>query len=256
MTTSFPDDSAQRAIVILDQPESPQAVAKVLSDVLGLSATDALIHARLAPGVLSDRLAAEAAQRLADGLQAAGIRAAVVAPAELLDFRTPHVVHHAHLLEQGLEIVTDRGTADGLIPWNRIACISAGQVPLETAQRYDWNDEHVFSTARRSHHDPHVAKLPPVMELWLVDRDDPRPFRLDQTRMNYETLGAIKTDSSTENFRLFLTRLVELAPAATLSPATRTYLDRGSLLQYSFPSTNDLQRATQLLLLRNRHPAN
>ena len=241
-------DAPEKAVVVFGKPTDPYLVAELLMEVIGLSATDALIHARWAPGVLPDRLPAAKADLLAQRLAAAGLPAEAVEAASLIVFLGAHVVHHARILDAGLEVITERGTADGLIPWDRISLISAGQVPLETTQQYDWNDEHLFPTARRSHHMPHLAHLPPTMELWLIDTGR-QPLRIDQTRMNYETLGDAKVDSSAENFRLFLERLVARAPAAHITPSTKTYLDRGSALKYTFVSTDALQHDTQLQAL-------
>lgn len=245
MSTASSAESSRRALVVYDAVRDPHVLAELLVDVLGLMPTDALIHARHAPGVLPDRIEPALADQLIERLKANGVGAAAVDPTELIDFHHPHVVHHVHLLKEGIEILTERGTADGLVPWDRIAVISAGQVPLESAQRYDWNDEHLFATARRSHHEPHRAKLPPVMELWLIDGNDPRPFRIDQTRMNYETLGAGKVDSAAENFGVLLRRIVERAAQAYVTPSTRAYLDRASALKYTFTSTEELQHVTQ-----------
>jgi hypothetical protein len=248
METAPTADAPRKAVAIFGEPTSPHAVAELLADVAGLSPTDALIHARYAPGVLPDRLEPSQADLLVQRLVGIGLSAETIDPASLLDFHAPHIVHHARILDAGLELFTERGAADGLIPWDRLLVISAGQVPLESTQRFDWNDEHLFATARRSHHEAHRGALPPTMELWLVD-NGPKPIRIDQTRMNYETLGNDKTDSSAQNFRLFLERLTARASRAHVTPATRAFLDHGSLLKYSFASTEELQHATQLQAL-------
>jgi hypothetical protein len=251
MTAGSTADAPRKAVVVYGEPTSPHVIAELLADVGGLSPTDALIHARFAPGVLPDRLDPAQAELLAQRLAGVGLTAEVIDPETLLDFRAPHVVHHARILDAGLELITERGTADGLIPWDRLRVISVGQVPLESTQRFDWNDEHLFATARRSHHEAHRGALPPTMELWLVD-DGLCPIRIDQTRMNYETLGEAKTESSSENFRLFLQAVTTRAPRACLTPATRAYLDHGPLLKYAFDSSEELQRATQLHALMAR----
>ena len=248
MSSMSPAEAPRRAVVIYGESKSPHAVAEVIAQVTGSSTTDALIHARYAPGVLPDRLDVAQAELLVQKLAAIGLAADAVDPGELLDFHAAHTVHHARLLDAGLEVVTERGVAEGLISWDKITVISAGQVPLETGQRIAWNDEHLFAAAPRSHHEAHRGALPPTMELWLVDHGI-KPIRIDQTRMNYATLGAAKTDSSTENFRLFLKTLTQHAPQAHLTPATCAYLDHGSALHYSFTSPEQLQRVTQLQTL-------
>lgn len=238
--------NSQFAVVIFGQPASPHVVAELLVDVSKLAPTDALIHSRYAPGVLPDRLNRSVAERLVTMLQGIGLHAAAIDPARLLNFHAAHAVHHAEVLADGLQLITERGTGDGLVSWDRLSVISAGLIPLESTLQYDWNDEHLFATARRSHHEPHRTMLPPVMQLWLVLRSELVPIHIDQTRMNYETLGAAKTDSSTENFRTFLNRLLERVPHAHVTPATRAYLDHVSVLKYTFASSDELQRTTQL----------
>lgn len=238
--------NSQFAVVIFGQPASPHVVAELLVDVAKLAPTDALIHSRYAPGVLPDRLDRATAERLVNLLQGIGLHAEVIEPVQLLNFHAAHAVHHAEILVDGLQLITERGTADGLVSWDRVSVISTGLIPLESTLQYDWNDEHFFATARRSHHEPHRAMLPPVMQLWLVVRGEAAPIHIDQTRMNYETLGAAKTDSSTENFRIFLNRLVERAPHAHVTSSTRAYLDHASVLKYAFTSSDELQRTTQL----------
>jgi hypothetical protein len=221
MPSSSSSPDAPFAIVIFGQPTSPHAVAELLADIVGEAPTDALIHSRFAPGVLPERLDRPTADRLVEKLAGIGLQAEAIDSARLLNFRGAHVVHHAEILDDGLNIITERGTANGTIPWSKFSVFSAGQIPLESSQRYDWNDEHLFATARRSHHEPHRATLPPVMQLWLVNGGETIPIRIDQTRMNYETLGTAKTDSSAENFRNFLLRLLQKAPGVHVTPATR-----------------------------------
>jgi hypothetical protein len=246
--TSTTCDEQKKAIVIYDAPADSHAVADILTGVIGLSETDALIHARSAPGVLKDRLAAAQSELLIQRLTALGLSAEAIDPAELIDFHAPDIVHQARLEEQGLVFATDHG--GGLLPWEKIQVISVGQVPLETTSRLNPNDDQMFVAARRMRHKTHLAVLPPTMELWLVDGQ--KPIRLDQTRMNYDVLGEAKTESSTENFRRFLTRLTESATRAHITPATRAYLEHGSALKYMFRSTDELQRVTQLQTLLAR----
>lgn len=240
--TSPTNKEQSKAIMIFDAPTDPHVVAAILTEVVGLSPTDALIHARSVPGVLPDHVGVAQAELLIQRLSAIGLSAAAIDPAELIDFHAPDLVHQARLEEQGLVFATDHG--GGLLPWNMLRVISAGQVPLETTTRLNPGDNQMFVAARRSRPEAHLTNLPPTMELWLIGNQ--KPIRLDQTRMNYEALGEAKTESSTENFRRLLTRLTELATAAHVTPATKAYLEHGSALKYMFRSTDELQHVTQL----------
>lgn len=239
--TSKTSDEQLKAIVIYDAPSDPHDIAEILTVVAGLSPTDALIHARSAPGVLPDRLSASQSELLIRRLATIGISADAIAPADLIDFRTPEIVHQARFEAEGLVFATDHG--GGLLPWQQIKVISAGQVPLETTTRLVQSDDPMFAAGRRTHPGAHRTALPPTMELWLIS--DQRPLRIDQTRLNYDALEETKTDSSTENFRRFLIRLKELATTANLTPATIAYLRNDSALKYMFRSTNELERVTQ-----------
>lgn len=242
------NDGLQKAIVIYDAPGDPHVIAVILTEVIGLSPTDALIHARWAPGVLPDRLGSAQAESLVQRLSAIGLPAEAIDPSELIDFHAPEIVHQARLEEQGLVFATDHG--GGLLPWNKIYVVSAGQVPLETTTRLNPSENQMFVAARRSHPESHIAALPPTMELWLIHGQ--KPLRLDQTRMNYDALGEAKTESSTENFHRLLTRLTELATGAYVTPATKFYLEHGSALKYMFQSSDELQHVTQLQTLLAR----
>lgn len=243
--TSLTSNEQLAAIVIYNAPTDPHVVAAILMDVIGLSPTDALIHARSAPGVLPDRVTAAQAELLIQRFSAIGLSAEVIDVADLIDFHAPEIMHQARLEAQGLVFATDHGS--GLVPWNMLRVISAGQVPLETTTRLNPGENQMFVAARRSRPPAHVTTLPPTMELWLIGNQ--KPIRLDQTRMNYEVLGDEKTDSSTENFRRFLTHLTERATTAHVTPATKAYLQHGSALEYMFHSADELQRVTQLQTL-------
>lgn len=237
-------------VAVYEAPRDPHVVAQILVDELRLPPHDALIHARYAPGVLSERLDRTQAESLAARLIHNQCPSEALAVSALPDFRHATVSHHVRLSAAGLVLCDLRGDVERTIPWDDIALISAGLVPLESTVRTDLDDVHFFSTARHSHHMPTVARLPPVMEAWLLDDSGLRVLRLDQTRMNYETLGDRKSDSAADNFRILLERLIAASTSADCTPATMAWKSHASLFQYLFDSSNKLQRITMLHWLK------
>ena len=109
MSTTETSESPRQAVVIFDAPAAPFPIAEILAEVAGLQPTDALIHARAAPGVLPDRFSPEMADRLVQRFAAIGLSAAATDPAELVDFHFSDVVHRAVLRDEGLVFATDHG---------------------------------------------------------------------------------------------------------------------------------------------------
>lgn len=240
-------------VVVFAVPGDPHELAQVLTEVLGMHATDAIIHARSAPGILPDRLSREQAERLAAAIQKIGVRAEVASSDEVPDFHHGEVVHHCKCTDAGLEIIETHGTVEACVPWNEIDLICVGVVPQEAARHYPTGEMSVLSAARRSPHAP--LDIPPSAgpELWFIRRHPFRAFRINHKRMNYESLGDRKTDSATVNFQSFLHDLLHHASRAYVTPSTRAFLEHGSERLFHFDSTDQLRRYTQFHLLIRRH---
>jgi hypothetical protein len=165
------------------------------------------------------------------------------------------MIHHARCLDQGLEIVDLRGGREQLIAWPEIVLLAIGQVPQEHATHLATGQMAVISSARRSRVVPTEVPLTPGPEALLICEPAARAWRIDHKRMNYEYLGARKTDSATANFRIFVDDLVQRAPAAGLTRSTRAWLDHGAVDSWSFESAADLARDALLqYLLRRENP--
>lgn len=240
-------------VVVFALPGDPQELAQVLIDVLGMHPTDALVHARSAPGVLPDRLSRDRAEQLAAAIQKIGVRADVATANELPDLDHGEVVHHCVCTFAGLEIIEARGDLETSIPWSEFELICVGVVPQEAGRHYPTGEMAVLSAARRSPHTP--LDTPPTAgpELWFVHRKPFRAYRIDHRRMNYEYLGDRKSDSATVNFQSFLKDLLRYVPQAYVTPSTRAFLAHGPERKFHFDSADQLRRYTQFHLFIHRH---
>ena len=86
-----------------------------------------------------------------------------------------------------------------------------------------------------------------TLELWIVCRHPERVYRLDASKLNFESLAEHKTNSMHINLRLLLQDIVRHAPHAHLTPAAREFLDHEKLTR--FTSAEQLLNVTQLHLL-------
>jgi hypothetical protein len=240
-------------VVVFAVPEDPQELAQVLTEVLGMHATDAANHARSAPGILPDRLTRHQAEDLAAAIQKIGMRAEVARADELPDFHHGEVVHHCVCTFAGLEIIEAHGDLETCIPWSEIELICVGVVPQESARHFPTGDMSVLSAARRSPHPPLDIPASAGPELWFIRRKPFRAFRIDHKRMNYEYLGDRKSDSATVNFQSFLEDLLRYSPQAYVTPSTRAYLVHGPPRLFHFDSPEQLRRYTQFHLMIRRH---
>lgn len=242
-------------VVAFAAPGDPEELAHVLTEVLEIHPTDAMHHARRAPGILPERLSREQADRLAAAINELGLHAEVIAAGEIPDFGHAEAVHHVQCPEAGLDIFGLRGGLDDCVPWDEIELICVGVVPQETTKHYPTSEMATLSAARRTTPPPHDVRLSPGPALWFIRRSPTHAYRVDHKRMNYEYLGARKTDSATVNFRLFLEDLLRHAPRAYVTPSTRAFLGHGSERLYHFDSGEHLQRYTEFHYLAHRRAA-
>jgi hypothetical protein len=242
-------------VVVFAAPDDPHDLADVLTDVLGIHPTDAMIHSRLVPGILPDRLSREQADRLAKAVNVLGLHAECVSAEEMPDFGHGEFVHHVQFPEAGLDIFGLRGGLDDCVPWDEIDLVCVGVVPQETTKHYLTNEMTTLSAARRTAPGPLEIPLSAGPELWFIRRNPYHAYRVDHKRMNYEYLGDRKTDSATVNFRIFLDDLLRNAPHTYVTPSTRAFLAHGAERLYYFESTDRLQRYTQFHYLAHQRAA-
>lgn len=248
-----PAETPSFRVVVFAAPDDPSDLGEVLSGVLGLHPTDALVQARYAPGLLPDTLPEKTARHLVDEIGKIGIHAAAVPMAQVPCLDDVEMVHHLRLSDEGLQIIDLHGMTEQLVPWPSVELISVGQVPQETTRHFASSDMNTVRSARRTGPSTVETPLSPGPEAWIVCADPERYFRVDHKRMNYEYLGVRKSDSATTNFRLFLEDFVSQADKVYRTPATRSFLKHGSsVADYSFDSAEELQRMTQFHLLLHR----
>ncbi|MFN0056764.1 MAG: hypothetical protein ACKV0T_31860 [Planctomycetales bacterium] len=249
------DSDLSYRVAVFATPDDVADLSEVLSEVLGLHATDAMIHARAAPGILPDRLSREQSERLAQAISDSGLQAAAIPVGEIPTFDHVPMVHHARCAPAGLEILELHGRPQGAIPWSDVELVSVGQVPREGTRHFAPQEMQTVRAARRTGPSTLETPLSPGPQALIIAAGPFPVLRIDHKQMNYEYLGERKTDSATGNFRMFLDDVVSCAPAAYLTPATRAYLRHGSVADYSFESADELVRSTVLHLLLHRREA-
>lgn len=248
-----PADKSKYRVVVYAAPDDLRELGGIIERVLGAHATDALVRAHTVPGALHDELPRETAEQLAAEISQIGVRAEAVPASEVPEFNNITVVHHARLLDTGLEVLGLNAQEQMLVAWNDIDLISVGQVPQEMARHYVTGEMATISAARRTTPGPKDILMTPGPSAWLVCKNPDRQLRIDHKRMNYEYLGRRKTFSATANFRLFLDDVIARARQAYLTPSTRDYLEHGSVTDYSFASPDALKHDAILhLLIRRR----
>lgn len=255
METQASDSADAYRVVVFARPDDPTELADVLHRVLGIHPTDALVHARAAPGALPDKLTSERAEVLVAEIATLGLSAQVLPAAEVPEFEHVVVVHRATCGEAGLDVQGLHDEQHFVVPWADIELIAIGQVPQEVARHYATGEMAALSAARRTSKPPIDLPLPPGAAAWIVCRTPQRELRIDHKRMNYEYLGKRKTFSATANFRLFVDDVIARTPHAYLTPSTRDFLERGSVSNYSFDSADKLKHDAILHLVIRRRSA-
>lgn len=233
-------------IAVFGKPGDPHLIASILCETLGLTSTDATIHAHYAPGVLPLPLNRAQAERILELICGLGIQGTVVDAATLPSFKNAEAVHHARCLAEGWEIVDYRGSRSALVPWSEIDLIAVGEVPNPPVMQPLAAGHSLLSAA------PHYVTplveptVPTGPELWVIACQPTRVYHITHRAMNYESLGAAKTDSATLNFRAFVEQLIQHAGNAWKTHSTQAYLTRKALSHYEFRSSDDLQRQAEL----------
>lgn len=249
------DTTATHRVAVFAAPDDIHDLSQVLVDVLRMHPTDAALHARFAPGVLPDLLTGEQAAQLAAAINETGLHAAALAAETIPELENAETVHHVRCLDKGLEILELHGAEQCVIPWHEIELLSIGQVSLETSRHYIGTEgAGGILAARRTSPGPVDHQLPAGPEAWIIRREPLRAYRIDHKRMNYEYLGARKSDSATANFHLLIDDIIARVPETYLPPATRAFLEHGPVTDYSFESPEALKRYTVLHLLILRSP--
>ena len=233
-------------LAVFSKPDDVHELADVLVEELGLHPTDAMHEAHSVPCVLTPRLTSANADRIARAIEQLGLRTESIPLDELRAFDDLRTVHHVACRLSGLEILDLVGLPSELIPWDDLEVLSVGETPAESSHHQLTNEFTVISSAR---HLQDVATDVPAhtLELWIVCRHPERVYRLDASKLNFESLAEHKTNSMHINLRLLLQGIVHHAPYAHLTPAAREFLDHDKFTR--FTSAEQLLNVTQLHLL-------
>jgi hypothetical protein len=241
-------------VVFACAPADREPLADILVEHLGLTRTDAAIHARLAPGVLRGEFPPGKAAAAVAAIQQLGLQARAL-PSQDVPTLHPHErVHHLRWADEGLLVLDSLGTSAETILWNQLDLLSVGLIPLDTVLPGGPPSTSVLATGRQhlSEAGGSGAHHPPQLALLLVCRDPFRVLWLEAPHLNYEFLGARRTAGSADNFRLMVEDLLAKAPQTYRPPATQAWLRRGPSEAYQFESPAALERATQLHLVIHR----
>lgn len=251
--TNNPGAEPTFRVAVFAAPDDPHSLSDVLERTRRLHRTDALIQARNVPGVLPELLPWEQAVELATAISAIGLHSEAIDAGEIPSLEHALPIHHARCLDQGFEILELHGDEQALIPWANLDLLSIGQVPQEQSRRLVASDSTTAVRAGR-HVGPTTLETPlfPGPQAWLLCVHPFRAYLIDHKRMNYESLGERKSDSATDNFRKFIDDIVSRARHLYLTPATRAWLEHGSVADYAFATSDDLKRSTVLNLLLHR----
>lgn len=230
-------------VAVFSKPDDVHELADVLAEELDLHPTDAMHEAHSVPCVLSPRLTSANAERITTAIEQLGLRTEPIPLEELRAFEDLHTVRHVACRLSGLEIVDLLGLPTELIPWDDLEVLSVGETPADSSHH---RQTAVISTVR--HIADAFADVPThTLELWIVCRHPERVYRLDASKLNFESLAEHKTNSMNINLRLLLQAIVRHAPNAHLTPAAREFLDHDKHTRFTSPE--QLLNVTQLHLL-------
>lgn len=233
-------------IAVFAKPDDVRQLADILVNELCLHPTDAMHEAHSVPCVLSQRLTSANANRVAQAIERQGLRAEPISSDELRAFEDLRSVHHVACRLTGLEILDLQGLPSELIPWEDVEVLSVGETPAETSHHQRASEFTVISSARHLQ-DVTTDVLLHTPELWIVCQHPERVYRLDASKLNFESLAEHMTNSKQINLRRLLQNIVRQAPHAHLTPAAREFLDDDKLVR--FTSAEQLLNVTQLHLL-------
>jgi hypothetical protein len=239
------EQAGDQRVAVFAHVGDPHVLAVLLCRVLHMQPLDAVIAARHTPGVLPTPMTADQAQQFVSLLQEIGIQAAAVSARDLPDLADAQPLHHARLLDAGLEVVDLSGRPGQCLPWSQIGVIAVGRVPGEPLAHFvEQGRPSVLSAAPL----PEVGRVSAgehkVLELWLLTRA-PAAYRLRHDQFNYETLGEAKTESATANFDRLVRDLTSRAVEVRRTPSTAAFLNH-DLARYDFHTVAELEQQALL----------
>ncbi|NQV25278.1 MAG: hypothetical protein HQ518_13020 [Rhodopirellula sp.] len=239
-------------VAVFSRCSDPDQFTETLVSVLGLNRIDARIHAAHVPGLLPERLTRERAELAAAAINRLGMSAAGISQSDIPNLDHPMVVHHAACREEGLEVLGLRGAQASLVEWPDLEFVSAGYVPLESAQHSSTESMVVVHSVPHTFDETSEHLALSGLECWFIAKHPQRIYVINHNRMNYDYLGSRKTGSASANFGEFLQDVAHFAEQSFLTPATHAFLSRGPVEDYAFSTAERLKQTTQLQFLLHR----
>jgi hypothetical protein len=243
---------AQYQVAVFAVPDERETLVPILGLIPGLSLIDARVRLHDLPGILPERLDAETADRLVTQLRSAGVNAVKAAESDVPRLEHRPTVHHLRCVSGGLEFVGAGGTRERVLPWEELALVSIGVVPVDRSHHEIPKPTAVIHAAPGIHGaqtDTHAAHGP---EMWLVREEPFQAWRIDHLAMNYEYLGERISTSAAANFQLFAQDVANHAASTYLTPSARAYLQTRHAEEYRFVSRQAHAKAVQLHILLRR----
>ena len=250
-------------LVVYQHRLDPHILREILADALDLHRTDAMRLVSHVPGVLPVPLTHAQTRRLGKLLASVGVEVGVWRADRLPNLSQPTLVHKLDCRPDGLESFGVRGEPLHWMPWDQLELISVGEFPGKTKELSlmgpTWLSASVGAVRAMvmGYHrvGMRVQKIVPAAkpELWIVRRRPTQAIRVQQDAANYEYLGERRAPSARANFRHLVEDLIRLAPLATVTPATQSFLVYDRPGQHHFSSGQQfLDFTTWQLLVRWR----
>lgn len=258
-----------------------RAVSRPLAKHFRRPLIDVTTHLRDALGVVYRNLPRDEAEAIAAILEEAGQPAIAVEQDDLLDIPQAMRVKRAAVFEDELVIWVPRTEEPVGVPWHKIAVLSLGIIRLyepemelgesenfkklvdmegipeardhlkaqvaEDVLAFGQSDAKLPPQTGEELLESKVGKLPLEYHLDLVLVDPLFVVRLTEHQFNFEDLeGAC--NSTLRNYHLLLTRIVDQATEALVTPATERFLEWGTVEADLFEEVREFEAFTRWLV--------
>lgn len=251
---AVPKSKRAHRLVIYQNRLDPHIFREILADALKLHPTEAMRLVSHTPGVIPFALTRLRARRVAKTLASVGVEVGVWPVQRLPNLSQPCLVHKMDCRADGLATVGLRGEPLHWVPWDLIELVSVGAFAGESKELTLFGPTWLSASAgalrslvagyhRSGTHVPKVVRTSRP-ELWIVRRRPVQAIRILHDRANYEYLGDRRAPSARANFRLLIDDVLRLAPHATRTPATQSFLVYDRPGQHCFGSAQQFMEYT------------
>jgi hypothetical protein len=247
------ESAPQYRLVVFETIDEPHAVRDLFCRETGLHPTDAILGIARLPGTWPRLLSEPEVRRLLDGLYDLGVAAEAWRTDAYPDLTPPRTIHAAACLPEGFRVKGLRGEPTHWVPWDKIELIGVGRIHAEDEYRSvsppTWPSAlvtgiraTVFRRPEPSSRRARAQRVPrdPIGEAIIIRRDPRLALRVVENQMNYASLGDRLRPSASENFPILVAVLCAQSQAATLTPATQSFLEGREPGEHDFPSSQAL----------------